>query len=488
MPRVARPAACAASDLGSPGEASRWTGSGLRPYQVAGIRWLKSLPEGRGILGDHPGLGKSAQALLAAEGQTLVLAPAMVLDAGVWADEAERWRPDLDVTTCSYSSLTARERTEKGGTRPVGRPRREFADRWDTVILDEAHYIKGRKTTWTEAVERLRFDRAYLLSGTPIPNWAHELFIPLRLTHPSQAGGGQAYGSFWRWAKRWFDVTPSRWNPRAFEIGRLLACQPECKDLRGPTGERAACEHWAEFHEANLGGVFLQRLRDDVLTDLPPLVEQEVACRMGPAQKRLYEELKKDFIAWTESGVEVKSWTKSALAVKLAQVCTGVEVVDPESRGSAKLDALVERVEGQAQPSLVVAHFRAACRAAGEACRRAGKAVAVITGESGPVERRAAVQAFQRGDLDVLVGSLDTISEGLTLHRADTVHFLEHSWRPSRNEQALRRIHRIGQVRPVTAYHYRTTGTVDARIKRLLESKSDQAMMALRPRDLAALL
>lgn len=449
----------------------------LRGYQAEGIDWLRSRP--RSLLGDEPGLGKSAQLLRAAEGKTLVVAPAMVLDGGVWSDEWEKWAPDLDVTTVPYSSLTLREKTEKGGTRPTPRLRLEYRTHWDTVILDEADYIKGRDTTWTKAVLKLSADRVMAATGTPVPNWAHELFTLLKLLHPAEAGPGGRYGSYWRWVEEWFVVTPSRWDPHSRDIGTLKACNERCN----------RCQHWVDFHQANLGGLFLQRLRDDVLTDLPPLTGPVVVkCRMKPEQARVYKALKKDFIAWTESGAEVVAWNKAALAVKLAKVVTGVQVIDPAVNASAKIDALLANLAGQAQPAFVVAHFQPSCELVTEALRRAGKRVELVYGPTSRPDRLRAVRAFQGGHLDVLVGSIDVISAGLTLTRADTVHFLERSWRPSRNEQVLRRIHRIGQTRPVTAYHYVTEGTVDDRLTELLATKSDQETKALRPHQIAALL
>ena len=170
------------------------------------------------------------------------------------------------------------------------------------------------------------------------------------------------------------------------------------------------------------------------------------------------------------------------------KVATGLETLDPETRCSSKLDALRERLAAQAQPSLVVAHFRDSCEVAAEASRSLGKTTGLIHGGTGPRERLRLIRAFQAGELDVLVGSLETVAEGLTLTRADTVHFLERSWKPSRNIQALRRIHRIGQTRPVTALYYEAPKTYDQRIAKVLESKTDQQIRALTPRQVAALL
>lgn len=452
----------------------------LRPYQSEGIGWLKERP--RALLADEPGLGKSAQLLGAAVEPILVVAPAMVLDGGTWDDEIAKWAPGADVTQVPYSSLTDRERTSKGGTRPVGRPRAEYRRPWGTVILDESHYIKGRDTTWTQAAQMLQADRLYQATGTPIPNWASELFTSLQLLYPEESRPGGRYGSYWRWARRWFNVY-EMWG--GLKVGRLLECAKPCTKMRWPE----VCEHWKEFHDRNLGDLFLQRLRDDVLTDLPPLTVVRIELDMSPAQRRAYDSLKRDYLAVLESGKEVVTWSKAAQYVQMVKLCTGPELLDRSiARHSPKFAELARRVADQARPSLVVGHFRSTVEIAAQACRKAGASVEVVHGGTSSPDRRKAIRAFQAGGVDVLAASIDTVREGLTLTQADTVHRLERSHRPSSNEQVIRRIHRIGQIRPVTVVDYVTKNSLDLRIIKHLSHKTDQQLKALRPHEVAALL
>lgn len=448
-------------------------------YQKDGIRWLRGLGDqtvdpGRGLLADEPGLGKSRQLLMAAEGRTLVVAPSMVLDGGVWTEEHQKWRPDLDLTTAPYSMLNSREKTGKGsGTRPTENLRPEYLGHWDTVILDESHYIKGRKTSWTKAVQKLETDQLFCATGTPIPNWAYELFTTLQLLYPSEAKSGKKYGSYWRWAKLWFDCSPTQFSGGIPQVGEPLDDSDE---------------GWARFHADNLGVRFLQRLRDDVLTDLPPMTVQDLYIPMLPAQRRIYNQLKKDYVAWTESGEELVAWSSGGLHVKLAQVCTGVELLDPSSPCSNKLDVLAVRLHDQAQPSLVACAFKATARAAAVRALDVGRRPAVIDGDTSSKDRKAAIEGYKAGRYDVLCATIETIAEGLTLTNADTVHMLERSYRPSKNEQVVRRVHRIGQLRPVTVLNYHSLDTVDQRSEKLLARKTDHQVKVLRAREFAALL
>jgi len=428
----------------------------LYEYQQEGIDFLRAT--GRAILGDDPGLGKSRQALLAAEGQTLIVAPAMILDTNTWFNEWQRWRPDLECTFVSYTSLCARS-----GSKVEPKPKPELVGPWDTVICDEAHYLKNRDTSWTKALAKIKTNRLYLLTGTPVPNWAHELYMLLRLVHPKDT----RFSSYWRWVEQWFEVDTvvvNRMGKQARKVGGLRP---------GLT--------WAEFQQENLGGCFLRRLRDDVLPQLPALTETHMVVPMEPAQRRVYEALKRDFIAWTDSGAEVVAWSKAEQVVRLAQCATSTAVVNPgEAKpSSGKMRVLAELLSESSGPVLVVAHFRESAREAVRVLGAVGRSPLWLSSDAGKLERARVVASFQAGEIDVLVSTIELVKEGLTLTRADRVVFVEHSYRPSSNEQTLRRVHRIGQDRPVSAVHLWTADSIDVGMRELLGEKTDQQVRAL---------
>lgn len=494
----------------------------LRPYQAAGVRFLQDHP--RAYLADDPGLGKSRQLLEASVGRTLILAPAMILDSGTWAHEVNRWTDDPErFTYVPYTSLCDRQRIpgvpvyerRKGGKTiqvsndedirdPFGelypdltpcldakgnqkitrarsavlpRPRPEYRHHWDTIICDEAQMLKGRKTTWVEALKVLSAmtDRLYLASGTPISHFAPDLFSPLQLLYPEKSRKGGEFGSYWRWIGQWFDTNPSYFNDKAKVIGGLRACYPEC--LERPVSD--PCEHYQRFFHDNLGGRYIQRLRDDVLTDLPPMDMQTVLTPMTPKQAAAYAAMKKECLATTLDGRMAVAWSKSSSHVKLDRIATGLGTLTGSPQESGKMERLRYDLANRAHPTLVVAHYRDTVAAAAAVAGEVGARTAVIDGGTSKENRLRHVQDFQAGTLDVLVGSLETISEGLTLTAADMVIFVEQSWKPSRNQQALRRVHRLGQTRPVTAVDYLTPGTVDEGKRVLLDIKEDRQLRTL---------
>jgi SNF2 family DNA or RNA helicase len=430
----------------------------LMAHQVAGVAFLKE--RRRALLADEPGLGKTRVALFAAKEPILVVAPAMIVNGGVWDDEIAKVASGLDITQTSYHNLI-----QKTGRRYTDNLRPDLNRRWGTVVADEAHYLKGRKTHWTRAFKQLKTERLFLLTGTPLPNWAHEAFILLQLLFPEDARPGGRLGSFWRWVEEWFEI-----GIQYGKGGKVVSDHV--------VGAFRKDRSWGDFISTNWQDRMLLRLREDCL-DLPPLTQQTIRVDMVPAQKKAYRELKKDFITWLESGAEVAAWSQSGQLVKLAKCATGLEVLDPVTKGSSKLDALQALLTDRPAPTLVVAHFRASVAACAARARAAGAQVSVVHGGIGTAARSAAVRAFQRGEVQVLCATIDTISEGLTLNVADQVILVERSWRPSRNEQVIRRIHRIGQDRPVTAINLVTRNSVDERVLELLKSKLDQQMAAL---------
>jgi len=457
------------------------------PHQIEGIDWMR--PIERTLLADEAGLGKTAQLLKVAQEPCLIVAPAMVLDAGVWDDEIELWAPGIEATQVPYSSLAQRgprgtvPRDSNGF--PKTPPKPEYRGKYRTLILDEAHYIKGRKTSWSNAVLELDADEWRLATGTPIPNWADEAFMPLRALYPEERKAGREFGSYWRWAKKWFHVGEGRFGNR--EVGELRTAEhiAQCRD---PDCRERPPVTWEDFRFWNWGEVMRRCLREDVLKELPPLTIQEWRTPMVTAQAKAYKDLKKDYMAELDSGEVIDVWSDPGKLVKLAQIATGLEVVG--GKGSGKLNALRAILEDRPSPKLVVAHFNKSVEACADAAREVGRTVAVLHGPTPKAQRREAIRAFQRGEASVLCAGIELIREGLTLHQggADEVIRVERAWAPYKNEQVIRRLHRIGVTRPVTVTDLVTPDTTDERVLELLEHKTEQQIRALTPYEVKSLL
>jgi SNF2 family DNA or RNA helicase len=463
----------------------------LLQHQKEGVEWIRKVK--RGLLGDEPGLGKSRQAIEAFDGgRNLIIAPAMVINGGTWRDELERWSKSSSGswTVLPYSGLNQREKTSKGGFAASSLLVPEAQGHWDAVILDEAHYVKGRNTYWTKTAQQIgkNSDHMLAMTGTPIPNWAHELFTLLQLAHPeesqSKPGRKARFGGYWPWINEWFMVDlVNRGGTNTRVIGRLKRCIAECylAPLNTP------CEHYYDFMGANLGEQFLRRLRDDVL-DLPPVTTQLVETPMDATQKKIYREMKEHYMTEVNDE-EVVKWTDGARHVALDKISVSPWLLNPvgEPKGG-KFERLRYDLQSRSRPTLVLAHYRDVVDACVSVARSTGASAQAVRGGMSKGQQGAAIQAFKDGKLDVLVGSLETVAEGLQLTVADMAIFVETSYKPYRNEQAKNRVHRLGQTRPVTILDYVTPASVDQKKRALLREKTEEQIRFMSAGDFKRLL
>ncbi|ALY08940.1 DNA helicase [Arthrobacter phage Riverdale] len=459
----------------------------LLQHQKEGIEWIRTVK--RGLCGDEPGLGKSRLAIEAFDGpnnRNAIIAPAMVINGGTWRDQLAQWSnyPE-NWTVIPYSGMNLREKTAKGGLKPTSKLVPELTGSFHALVVDESHYTKGRNTYWTKSVEQLakNCDHVLEMTGTPIPNWAHEMFTLLRVMFPEKAKRGGPLGSYWRWVETWFDVEISRHREHERVIGKLLACRAACYSLPPTT----PCEHYSTFMSENLGDKFLRRLREDCI-DLPPVTNQEILVPMDTAQKKHYREMKKHFMTEVDDK-EILSWSTGARHVALDRISVSPWLLNPvgEPRGG-KFEQLRFDLAGRARPTLVLAHYRDVVEASAAVARSTGATAATVHGGNSKTANGSAVQNFKDGKLDVLVGSLEMVSEGLQLTVADMAIFVETSYKPYRNEQARQRVHRLGQTRPVTIKEYITPDTVDANKRVLLAEKTTDQIRFMSAGDFKKLL
>lgn len=468
-----------------------------KAHQVGDVKWIEKVQ--RGLLANEPGLGKTRSAIEATAGmRTLVIAPNLILSAGVWDDEIAKWSDSPDsYTQASYSMLNDRVKTGKtaSSTKPVNRLRPEFRQKFDAVIIDEAHYVKGRKTSWTWATQEIakHANLVVPMTGTPIPNWAHEAFTLLQLLYPEEAGRGREYGSFWRWAGKWFDCTPTRFSQGMPSVGELLGCvaahgMPR-EGMPHPCLDRPPsdpCQHYLDFAAENFGDRYRRCYRKDCL-DLPAFTEQTAKVPMTATQRRIYNELKRDF-ATEVHGEEVLAWSQGAKNSLMDLVTVSPWFLAPKGPpGGGKLDLLKFDLEARPDPVLVLAHRRVVVEACAAIAGQVGRRAGYIHGGTSTGQDAATVRRWRAGEIDVLVGSLEKVSEGLTLTEAATAIFVEKSYKPSRNEQATFRIYRMGQDKPVTIIDYVTPNSVDSGKRDLLATKNDRQMRTLTAADFLAI-
>lgn len=467
----------------------------LKKHQREGIDWIQSV--GRGLLADEPGLGKTRQAIEAFDGgRNLVVAPKLVIEGGTWEDELRKWSATPENwTVVPYTQLNARKKVGERAstTKPVKVLKPEVKGKWDAVVFDEAHYLKGRDTLWTWAGLQIarNTDQFLAMTGTPFPNWAHEIFMLLRMIYPEEGkqGRGGDFSGFWDWAETWFDCKPTRFSKGFPVAGEMLGCSRSKAQLKECLARPAndPCEHYLAFAEANLGEHYLRRWREDCL-DLPPITDDDIRAPMDAKTKTAYLRMKNDFYS-SYKGHELVAWTSGAQHVQMHLMTTSPWLLAPEGepRGG-KLELLRYDLQSRTRPTLVFAHYRASVEACARVAASLGASVGVVHGGIPERQRVDAFKSFKSGELDVMVGSLETTSEGHTLVAADTAIFVEESFKPYRNQQARDRVYRMGQTRPVTIRRYLCPNSLDSKKRRLLAMKTDRQMRTLTAAEMMEIL
>lgn len=319
--------------------------------------------------------------------------------------------------------------------------------KWDLVIGDEIHRISNPKTKTAKALKKVPTTYKLALSGSVIQNHAEELFSQLQWLYP------KLYRSKWRdWNDRYLDFVDGSWGKIC--VGVKQDQLPEM--------------------QKELGVFMLYRRKSDEL-DLPELTEQTLYVELSASQKRVYNELLNDSMANLPSGGTLKAMDGLSLLSRLRQVASGLSLVDDTDpiADSTKLDLAVDVIKDADEPCVVFTWYKASAKELANRLNAQGVDSYVVTGDTPPSLRAGFIQEFQSGQRQVFIGTLGTLAESITLHRASRAVFIDRSWNPSHNAQARDRIHRIGQGKNVLVQYIVAKGTVDEfRVTPVIEDKA----------------
>lgn len=428
----------------------------VRGYQTEGVKWLKYLYDNNmgGCLADDMGLGKTLQvisllSLVYPEEKTpsLVVMPRSLLFN--WNSELSRFIPWADVATYYGTGRDLDEAVKHQiilTTYAVVRNDIETLSKrkFHIVVLDESQTIKNVSAQQTRSVYLLNADHRFALSGTPIENNLSELYSLFRFINPSMFGSLDDFNQ--RYA-----------GPIQRDDSDAMA------DLR-----------------RKIFPFILRRLKRDVLKDLPERVEQIVYVDMEPAQERLYEQRRIYYRERIRDTIATEGLHKSRFVMlqamsELRQAASVPENISDGKISSAKIDVLAERVSEAAENGhkvVVFFNFITGIEILGERLAQSGIGYEVMTGATH--NRSAAVKHFQNDpDCQVFLMTLKTGGVGLNLTAADIVFIAEPWWNKAAEEQAVSRLHRIGQKSTVFSFSMITHNTIEEKILQLQQMKTE---------------
>ena len=391
----------------------------LRNYQLFGAKYI--VHQKKVLLGDEMGLGKTVQAIasmaaLAAEGKShfMVVCPASVLIN--WCREIQKFS-DLEVTKVhgndEASLLHWRENGGVAVTTFESISRFTLPEKFkiSMVVTDEAHYVKNPDTQRTKALLKLLSRTEYVLfmSGTPLENRVEEMCFLVSCLQPQIAA--------------------------QLESVKFLST--------------------AEQFRLQLAPVYLRRTRDNVLQELPDLIEKEQWCTLGTREHSDYRDavLSGNFMAIRQVSWQVDDLKNSSKAVRLLELC--------------------DQAKEQKRKVIVFSFFRSTLQKVGQLL--GDRCMEPITGDISPQRRQEIVDAFSKAeDGAVLISQVQAGGTGLNIQSASVIIFCEPQIKPSIENQAIARAYRMGQVRDVLVYRLLADDTIDESILELLKTKQLQ--------------
>ena len=440
-----------APDLATPNLKTEVGDFHLYGYQSSGIEALR---RGHTLLADEPGLGKTIQAIAAHKDRgtrrLAIFCPPKVMTN--WGRELKKAGfsgevaivyptrktpkfPDQGAVVIADSTLASRPALQ------------QQILQWapDGAIYDEAHRGKTFNSARSRAVSRIMHQVSGLkipITGTPIISKPVDL-IPLL----SQSGHlDPIFGGASAFVNRY-----CTWNR-----------------FRGWTANKTQLERLREDLDRF---VWVHRLKDDVL-DLPPIrkvfplvdVDLELFTEAhADANRHIDEWLEK--LGQAPTLEEIEEWASGRI-----DLVSGMR----KAAGLSKVDAAIEFIEDHLttqtgppfdRPIIVWTHHRAVTEALIEATKELSVPVEAIWGETPERDTPRIIDDFQAGKIGVLIASITAAGVGLTLTRAADALMVETDWTPALVQQAIDRMNRIGQERPMMVTTLLAAGTLDERIQ-----------------------
>lgn len=451
------------------------TGLSYYPYQIAGIEY--GLNKSGILISDEMGLGKTIQALgiinVKKPKTVLVLCPASLKIN--WGREAERWlTTNHNIIILDRHALPSN--IKKGSNLVIGNyaslPKWQATlerVNWDLSIFDECHYLKNFETAIRSQIS---FELASMskevifITGTPIVNKPEDLWGFLHTLNPS----------YWDNSIQYLNEFCDREKLSVEEEQQLLG----------------------KLQRKLRGTVMIRRMKEDVLTDLPPKTRQLICI---PACKEIKERIELEnalFKQMQETAFELhhlknidleeSKYKNAEFYEKMSSLKSKIKISFDElstlriKSTKEKLPYAIEFISNllkQTNKVIVFAHHTDIIKTVQGAFP---KISVRLIGEDSEQKRQISIDRFQYDDkIKLFIGGIKSAGVGITLTASSTVVFLEMDWVPANLIQAEDRCHRIGQKDNVLIYYLALENSIDERIAEVLIKKQDIIETTLNP-------
>ena len=301
------------------------------------------------------------------------------------------------------------------------------------LILDEAQVMKNTQTKIAQYLRDFSVPHCLALSGTPIENHLLEIWSIFQIILPGLLPA----------KKTFLKLTPK-------EVARYIS------------------------------PFILRRKKEEVLPDLPDLIEITHQSELSDAQKAIYlaqlQQMQQGLISASDQEINRRKVEILSGITRLRQICDTPALFMDYAGDSGKLDSLREllsQIKESDHRVLIFSQFRGMLDITEGLLQELGISSYKLTGSTPSDSRQEMTRAFNQGSRDAFLISLKAGGVGLNLTGADTVILIDLWWNPAVEMQAISRAHRIGQEQNVEVYRLITRGTIEEKILELQEGKKN---------------
>ena len=433
-------------------------GRKLYEHQKDGIKFLVSRK--KTILADDMGLGKTLQSVmgtLAAESKkVLIICPSstkinwereinMFGEYDTSIISGRKWKP-AKYTIINYDILKNFHTVKKRGEKPIEELTHILDEKFDTLIVDEAHYLKNHKSIRgsivTDLVKKNAFENVWLLTGTPVANRPKDLYNLLKIIGHPLSDNWQFY------VKRYCDAKNFKKKMKNGKIKNI----------------------WVIDGNSNLNELsiriknkVLRRMKEDVL-DMPEKTIIPVFNELTSKEWVEYDNL------WEEYLIKRKEQKKRGKPQRdLVELILLRQFIALKS-----IPNTIELAENALEEGKKIIIFTTFTDELLELQEHFGNQCVVHNGSMSDKDKQFSVDEFQNNPKKkVFIGNIMSAGVGITLTAADTVIFNSFDWVPGNNEQAEDRSYRIGQKNNVSVYYQLFDDTISTRMWYTLKHKKN---------------
>ncbi len=403
-------------------------------FQYEGVGFL--FTRYSAILADEMGLGKTMQAItsmrmLLRTGHVkniLLVCPKPLVTN--WQREFKTWAPEITVAAvCGSKSERAWHWKHNRSMVKIANYELMIRDedlvtandvKFDLCVLDEAQRVKNKSNSTSKVIQKIKRQRSWALTGTPIENSIEDLVGICEFASPGLVATGMS----------------------------------------------------ARTVKSSVSDLILRRTKDLVLKDMPPRLMRDAELDLSQEQADSYFAAENDgVIRLNGMGEDISINHVFELVLRLKQICN----FDPVTQTSTKVERLkadLEEVAESGQKAIVFSQWVSAIEKISESVQKFNPLQ--YHGRIASKQRDPILEEFKNNpDRTVLLMSYGAGSVGLNLQFCRYVFLFDRWWNPAVEDQAINRAHRIGAAGSVTITRMMMAGTIEQRIHEILEAKRE---------------